>query len=90
MSLTSKVAVWLESEECQEQIKALKAAGSLAQMVCIALQIGLLMGRRILEDELYERAKEQQKWPDCPKCGKRLNSKGWQVRQIQTLVGIIH
>lgn len=89
MSLTLKVSGWLERREWQEQMEALKAATRLAQMVWIAMQLGLMLGRWLLEEELLERAQRQREWPTCRSCGRRLQSKGWQGRQMQTLVGEI-
>lgn len=90
MSLTSRVTMWLEQAEFQVQISALKSASKLPQMVCIAMQLGLMLACRVLEAELSERADKPQEWPACKSCGKRLHSKGWQSRQIQTLVGNIY
>ena len=80
-------AIWPASPEWAEQGEALKAASSLAQMVLIALNLGLILARWMLEGELERRAKEKSPWPLCVTCGKRLHSKGWEARQMQTLVG---
>jgi tRNA(Ile2) C34 agmatinyltransferase TiaS len=90
MSVSLNLVTWLESTEWQERWESLKSASSLAQMVGIALQMGLMLARWLLEDELARRAEERRKWPLCPTCGKRMTSKGWQGRQMQTLVGVIH
>ena len=80
-------ALWPDSSEWTEQTEALKAASRLPEMVLIALNLGLMLARWLLEGELERRAKEKSPWPNCVSCGKRLHSKGWEVRQIQTLVG---
>lgn len=58
-------------------------------MVLIALNLGLMLARWMLEGELERRAQEKSPWPLCVTCGKRLHSKGWEPRQMQTLVGNI-
>ena len=90
MTLAPTFPALLTRAEYQAQAKALKASPSLSQMVCIVLQMGLFVARCLLEDELQRRAQEPVKWSTCCACGDRLHSKGWQKRQMQTLVGEIH
>ena len=90
MSLTSQLPAVLDHHDFLEQAKALKEATSLSQMVYIVLQMGLFLARWLLEDELSRRAKTVFEWPRCPTCGTRLHSKGWESRQMQTLVGNIY
>ena len=85
MSVTSNEWLKLETSDW----KKLEAAMSLSQMVCVVLVMGLLLARKLLETELERRAQQHQEWPTCPSCGKRLHSKGWEPRQLQTLVGQI-
>ncbi|MEO1148940.1 MAG: hypothetical protein AAFY26_25540 [Cyanobacteria bacterium J06638_22] len=89
MSLSSTLGQWLEHSKCQEQYMALQSAGSLPSMVYAALQLGLMLARWLLESELSARASRPAPWPLCPTCGHRFQSKGWQPRQMQTLVGTI-
>ena len=90
MSVASKECSWLESGDWKKHEKELEAASSLSQMVCIVLAMGLLLARKLLENELERRAQVRELWPPCPSCGKRLNSKGWEPRQVQTLVGVVY
>jgi hypothetical protein len=90
MTLTSQLPVVLAHAEFQDQAEALKAATSLTQMVCIVVQMGLFLARWLLEDELSRRAHEPLVWSICTTCGTRLHSKGWESRQMQTLVGDIY
>lgn len=90
MTLTPTFPDLIASAEYQEQAKALQAAPSLSQMVCIVVQMGLFLARWLLEAELSRRAQEPVEWSTCSACGHRLHSKGWQVRQMQTRVGEIH
>jgi hypothetical protein len=89
MSLTSKVPLWLECAEVQAQISALQSASKLPQMVRIAMRLGFMLACWLLETDLSERAHRPQAWPACKTCSKRLHSKGWQRRHMQTLVGTI-
>lgn len=90
MTLTSQLPAILAHNEFLEQTEALKVATSLSQMVHIVLQMGLFLARWLLEDELSRRAKKVFVWPMCTTCGTRLHSKGWESRQMQTLVGDIY
>ncbi|QUY40377.1 hypothetical protein HRE53_33200 (plasmid) [Acaryochloris sp. 'Moss Beach'] len=89
MPLPSQLLTVLAHDEFLEQTEALKVSTSLSQMVYIVLQMGLFLARCLLEDELSRRAKAVFVWPVCTTCGTRLHSKGWESRQMQTLVGTI-
>lgn len=89
MSIAPRLADWLEQPDCQTRLSALSAAMTLPAMVKVALQVGLMVARWLLETELKCRAQAPQAWPNCPHCGSRLHSKGFQQRQMQTLVGAI-
>jgi hypothetical protein len=89
MSIAPRLADWLEHPDCQARLSALSTATPLPAMVMVALQVGLMVARWLLETELTRRAQAPQEWPNCPHCGSRLHSKGFQRRQIQTLVGAI-
>lgn len=90
MSIASRLSDWLEQPDCQTtRLTALSAATTLPAMVTVALQVGLMVARWLLESELNRRAQAPQAWPNCPHCGSRLHSKGFLRRQMQTLVGAI-
>jgi len=89
MSLSFTLSQWLEHSDVQEQLTALQSVSSLPQMVYVAWRLGLMLARWLLESELSARASRSETWPSCPRCGHRLQSKGWQPRQMQTLVGTI-
>ena len=42
-----------------------------------------------MEGVLIERAQRPTQWTDCPRCGKRLHSKGFVPRQITSVIGTI-
>ncbi|MGK5093296.1 hypothetical protein WDW89_14950 [Deltaproteobacteria bacterium TL4] len=54
-----------------------------------AFQLALGIARQLVESELRHRSEEQTKWPDCPKCGRRVESKGFRDRELLTLIGLI-
>ena len=89
MSIAPSLSEWLEQPERQARLSALSATTTLPEMVMIALQLGLMVARWLLETELTRQAQAPQAWPVCPHCGSRLHSKGFQRRQMQTLVGAI-
>ncbi len=62
---------------------------TLAVMVLLAWQLGLLIARTILEETLNQRGRVATEDKKCPKCGQRLESKGLVQRQLVTLVGEI-
>lgn len=90
MSVTSLDQLCIDQPEWTQRCADLETAQSLSAMVWIALQMGLLVARLLVESKLSDRAQNPVSWGDCPSCGHRLQSKGWQPRQIETLVGKIH
>jgi len=89
MSIAPRLSDWLDQPESKDRLAALSTATPLPAMVMVALQVGLMVARWLLETELTRRAQAPQDWPNCPHCGSRLHSKGFQRRQMQTLVGAI-
>jgi hypothetical protein len=89
MSIAPQLSDWLEQPDSQSRLASLSAATPLPAMVMVALQVGLMVARWLLETELTRRAQAPSEWPNCPHCGSRLHSKGFQRRQMQTLVGAI-
>lgn len=89
MSITLQLKDWLEHPDFQACLAKLSTATTLPALVITALHMGLMVACRLLEAELTRRAEAPQTWPNCPHCGSRLHSKGYQRRQLQTLVGAI-
>jgi hypothetical protein len=87
MSIAPSLSDWLEQPEQQARLSALSTATTLPEMVMVALQLGLMVACWGLETELTRRAQAPQAWMSCLHCGSRLHSKGFQSRQMQTLVG---
>ena len=59
MIVSPSQALWPDSPEWSEQSEALKASARLPEMVLIALNLGLMLARWVLEGELERRAKEK-------------------------------
>jgi len=78
-----------EKQEWEQRCEQLQSASTLSAMVWIALQMGLFIARLLLEKELENRAQQLLAWGNCSKCGTKMQSKGWQSRQMETLVGKI-
>ena len=90
MILQSLEQLCIGQPEWEQHYQDLQTAKSLSAMVCIALQIGLFIARLVVQETLSERAQQPHSWGDCPTCGHRLQSKGWQPRQMETLIGKLH
>jgi len=87
--ISSLEQLCLGQPEWKQHCEQLRSAESLSALVWIALQMGLLMARLLVEQELAHRAQQQRDWGNCPTCGTPLHAKGWQPRTMQTLVGKI-
>jgi hypothetical protein len=73
----------------QELIEAIENASSLPLLVLSAWRLARMLAIKLVVEVLTERAQRPTQWPDCPKCGKRLHSKGFVSRQITSVIGII-
>jgi hypothetical protein len=73
----------------QELVEAIENASTLTLLVLFAWRLARVLAVKIVEEALIERAQSPTQWPDCPKCGKRLHSKGFVPRQITSVIGII-
>jgi hypothetical protein len=74
----------------QEQIGAMEQAVTLAELLRAAWRLACGLTIWLVEAVLAERAQRPTDWGPCPHCGKRLESKGWQDRQLTTPLGVIH
>jgi hypothetical protein len=73
----------------QELVEAIENASSLALLVLSAWRLAREFAVKLVIEVLTERAQRPTQWPNCPKCGKRLHSKGFISRQVISLIGII-
>jgi hypothetical protein len=53
----------------------------------VAWQLGRDLAVRLVEEILTKRSQVKTAWEICPKCGKRLQSKGFKPRQIKSIIG---
>ena len=74
----------------QELIEAIETASTLMLLILSAWHLARALAVRLVEEVLAERSQIPTQWSDCPKCGRRLHSKGFVPRQINSLIGIIH
>ena len=75
--------------ELQKKFEEVKNGVSLSIIIMAAFQLGRMLMVMLVEEIIANRAKEKTNWPNCEKCGKRLQSKGFAERQIQSVLGTI-
>jgi hypothetical protein len=73
----------------QGLVKKIKNAPSLALLVLAVLQLGRAVAVKVAEEELNERGQAPTEWSPCPACGKKLESKGIEAREMITLIGLV-
>ena len=73
----------------QELIEATENASTLTLLVLSGWRLARMLAIKLVVEVLTERAQHPTQWPNCPKCGKRLHSKGFVPRQITSVIGII-
>jgi hypothetical protein len=78
-----------EEPKVQKQLEEVKKATSLCMMIMAAWKLGQILMVMLVEEILAQRAKEKTEWPNCEKCGTRLQSKGFAERQIVCILGKI-
>jgi len=77
------------SPEWQTQFDELENAPTLALLIMAAWQLARVLAVRLVEEILTKRAQVKTEWEVCPKCGKRLQSKGFKPRRIKSIIGEI-
>lgn len=83
--LTESIA---QAEPClQEHVDKVRQASSLTAMLWAAWQLARMLAVKLVEAELTARAQEPTAWPACPQCGTRLESKGFEDRQLTAMIG---
>jgi hypothetical protein len=73
----------------QDHIKAIEQAVTLNALMEAAWCLACCLTIWLVEKALTQRAKQSTTWPNCPACGKKLESKGMKPRQLKTVLGII-
>jgi hypothetical protein len=74
----------------QEHIKAIEQAVTIDALLGAAWCLACCLTLRLVEEVLRQRAQRSMDWPNCPVCGKKLESKGMKPRQLKTVLGTIH
>jgi hypothetical protein len=74
----------------QEHIRAIEQAVTLSALLEAAWELACCLTIWLVEAVLAQRAQQARSWPPCPVCGKKLESKGMQPRQLKTVLGTIH
>ena len=75
------------SPEWQTQVDELENAPTISLLVMAAWQLARVLAVRLVEETLAKRSQVKAEWELCPKCGKRLQSKGFKPRQIKSIIG---
>ena len=73
----------------QEPLARLWEAASLVLMVLAAWEVVRRLAVRLVEESLTVRAQQPEAWSACGRCGRWLQSKGFQPRTLHTLFGVI-
>jgi hypothetical protein len=69
---------------------SIENSSTLALLILSAWRLARVLAVRIVEEVLIERGQRPTQWSDCPRCGKRLHSKGFVHRQIISMIGFVH
>jgi len=75
--------------EWQTMFDELAKATTLSLLIIAAWRLARVLTVRMVEETLMRRAQTKTEWGPCPKCGKRLQSKGFKPRQIMSIIGNI-
>lgn len=86
MSCLSK-SIAQNDPKLQELIEKIRNAPTLALLILAALQLGRAVAVKVAEEVLNERGQRPTKWGICSKCGKKVESKGMEPREMLTLIG---
>jgi len=78
-----------EDPRFQALIEQIRNAESLTSVILATFRLVFALGIKIVETELTERAQRPTDWPNCPKCGTRIHSKGLLPRSVMSILGEI-
>jgi hypothetical protein len=87
--VVSQASIPQVDSSLQELVIAIENAPSLGAMMFAAWRLARLLAVKLVEEELTERAQRPTEWPNCEKCGKKLESKGFDDRQLTGLIGTV-
>jgi hypothetical protein len=89
MSEQGLPGILVEAHGLAPLIEKIDKASKLSALVLATLSLARTLAVMILEFELNRRAREPTKWPHCPSCGSKIESKGFRRRSVLTLAGVI-
>ena len=75
--------------EWQTMFDELAKATTLSLLIIAAWQLARVLTVRLVEETVTRRAQAKTESELCPKCEKRLQSKGFKPRQIKSIIGDI-
>jgi hypothetical protein len=75
--------------EWQTRIDELENAVTISLLIVLAWQLARDLAVSLVEEILAKRGGVKTEWDYCPKCGKRLRSKGFKLRRIKSIIGEI-
>ncbi len=75
--------------EWQTQIDELENAATISLLIVVAWQLARKLAVRLVEEILAKIAQVKTEWDYCPRCGKRIRSKGFKPRRIKSIIGEI-
>src|SRR5256886_13740560 len=73
----------------QEPLARVREAASLVLRVLAVWEVVRRLAVRLMKESLTVRAQQRELWPVCGRCGRWLQSKGFQPRTLHTLFGVI-
>lgn len=75
--------------EYNSMLDDINNSSTLTAMIIAAWQLARVLAVVMVEETLTKRAQTKTEWPRCPKCGCRLQSKGFDGRKIKSVIGLI-
>jgi hypothetical protein len=84
-----KTSIPQVANSLQELVTAMEHASSLGVMMLVGWRLARQLAVKLVEEELRRRAQRPTEWPNCEKCGRKLESKGFVERQLTGLIGTV-
>ena len=89
MENVSLIETFIRHPELQKAMRNAEQAVRFEAIVSAVWKLIGLVAVCVIEEIIKRRTQLQVKWPLCPQCGRRLESKGLAPRQMQTLFGLV-
>lgn len=75
--------------EYNSMLDEINDSHTLTAMIGIAWQLACILAVKLVEETINRRAQTKTEGPLCPKCGRRLQSKGFVGREIKSMMDYI-